>query len=53
MIIRNASLRGREGRWDILIREGKIDKIGQNEAAEMKEKLIKSGKMRLQRWTRK
>src|SRR5690625_8052620 len=40
MIIRNASLRGREGRWDILIREGKIDKIGQNEAAEMDEEVI-------------
>src|SRR5690625_5033419 len=40
MIIKNANLRGREGRWDILIREGKIGKIGHNQVAETDEEII-------------
>src|SRR5690625_2231591 len=42
MIIKNANLRGREGRWVILIREGQIGKIGHNQAAETDEEIIEA-----------
>ena len=42
MIIKNAKLRKKDGRWDILITDGKIEKIGQNLEAKEGEQTIEA-----------
>ena len=46
MLIKNANIRGREGKWDILIENGKFSKIeARLEAANGEEIIDASGKM--------
>lgn len=45
MLISNAKIYGKEGTWDILIKDGKIAKIGKDIAAGQEEKIDASGCM--------
>ncbi|MFD1852035.1 cytosine deaminase [Oceanobacillus bengalensis] len=40
MIIKNATLRGKDGRWDIVIKDGKIEGISQNDVVAENEEIL-------------